>query len=50
MAFKSKDNALIEAYNAIQMKAGNLMQTPFYRGIYDNRYIKTKIKMYNANN
>ena len=47
MSFKVGDNKLLKKYNKIWEKVSNLMNIEFDSGpVYGDKYIKTKIKMY----
>ena len=49
ISFMIKDYRLTEAYNAVWGKVSNLMKIGLDSGpVYDDKYIKTKIKSYNG--
>ena len=46
--FLVQNKKLLEAYNAIQDKFSNLLEKGFdCESIYDNKYVRAKIKSYN---
>ena len=48
MNFLARDKKLLKTYNAIWDKIGNLLEKAFDSELVYNKYIKSKIKLYNG--